>query len=312
MPARGGFDLGAHRALANQALHVTLFGFQTLPWACRIQTYGQEALVLGTKEQVDIAAWPAEQAPLVAKEFEYLLGVPTNPASGFLSLTLADVGQIIHPGIMYGLFHKWDGSPYSRPPLFYQGVDSETTAVLQEMSAEIQGLREFFEVQFSGFDLSAVHTLEEWLRRSYQLAIADDSTLLACFHTNRSYAGLTAPVQQTANGFIPDFSARYLSEDVPFGLLVTRGIAEIAGVSTPTIDQVLYWAQDRLNQKYLVDGHLNPAALQSTRTPQRFGLTYLEQLLDVKPIRQWSSLSRTQCSASNTNQQPWEEITDES
>jgi len=58
LPARGGFDLGARAALAASAAQVSLFGLQTLPWACRIQHYGRQAVVLGVKEQVDIAAWP--------------------------------------------------------------------------------------------------------------------------------------------------------------------------------------------------------------------------------------------------------------
>ncbi|HLC04849.1 MAG TPA: hypothetical protein VJK02_17575, partial [Anaerolineales bacterium] len=111
LPARGGFDLGARAALAACAAQVSLFGLQTLPWACRIQHYGRQAVVLGVKEQVDIAAWPPAQAPVIATRLQELLGVRLNPVDSFLSLTLADTGQIIHPGIMYGLFHAWNGQP---------------------------------------------------------------------------------------------------------------------------------------------------------------------------------------------------------
>jgi len=103
--------------------------------------------------------------------------------------------------------------------------------------------------------------------------------LQSSFATNTSYTGLLAPMQKNDGGFIPDFQARYLSEDVPYNLLVTRGIAELAGVSTPVIDKVLSWAQKRLEKKYLTSGKVQGADLQYTRTPQRYGFTNLNQFM---------------------------------
>ena len=281
LPARGGFDLGARAALAACAAQVSLFGLQTLPWACRIQHYGRQAVVLGVKEQVDIAAWPPAQAPVIATRLQELLGVRLNPVDSFLSLTLADTGQIIHPGIMYGLFHAWNGQPYPGPLLFYEGVDSAIAETLQRMSAEVQDLRSGLEMRYPGLDLSAVRPLSEWMLRSYPAAIANASTLQSQFATNRSYAGLLAPMRPVAGGFVPDFQARYLAEDVPFGLLVTRGIAELAGVATPVIDSVLAWAQARLGKEYLVAGRLEGADLTVTRAPQRYAITSLDQFMRI-------------------------------
>ena len=36
-------------------------------------------------------------------------------------------------------------------------------------------------------------------------------------------------------GFMPNFRYRYFSEDIPVGLMVTRGVAELAGVPTVSI-----------------------------------------------------------------------------
>lgn len=278
LPARGGFDLEARAALSARAAQVSIFGFQTLPWACRIQKFGREAVVLGAKEQVDIAAWPSTQAPAIAARMQQLLGVRLDPIASFLSLTLADTGQIIHPGIMYGLFNDWDGKPYPVQRPFYQGVDTTIADILQQMSEEVQNLRAALGKSNPGLDLSAVHPLGDWLLRSYRPAITDPSTLQSCFTTNRSYAGLMAPMKPVTGGFVPDFQARYLAEDVPFDLLVTRGIAELAGVPMPAVDRVIIWAQARLGKEYLVDGRLQGADLHATRAPQRFTITSLEQL----------------------------------
>ena len=51
-------------------------------------------------------------------------------------------------------------------------------------------------------------------------------------------------MKKTDSGqYVPDFSHRYLTEDVPMGLVVLRGVATIVGVNTPTMDEVLIWAQ---------------------------------------------------------------------
>ncbi len=104
--------------------------------------------------------------------------------------------------------------------------------------------------------------------------MSDPSTLQSSFLTNQAYAGIKAPVREIAPGqFVPDFHARYLSEDVPFGLAISRAIAQLVGVQTPTIDKVIAWAGDRLGKDYLYRD------LYEARIPQKYGLENLEQLL---------------------------------
>jgi len=279
IPARGGFDLCAYDVFKERLGEIAIFGFQTLPWACRIQEFGKRVTILGAKEQVDMTAWPADMAPIISSRLQELLGLTINPTPSFLSLALADTGQIIHPGIMYGLFRTWNGEAYDEAPLFYQGVDVGIADLLQQMSDEIQFLRTALEGYFPDLDLSAVRPIGEWLKLSYQANIADNTSLQSGFTTNSSYIGLRAPMQKTDSGFIPDFQTRYLSEDVPYNLLVTRGIAELAGVKTPVIDKVLSWAQSKLEKEYLISGKMQGADLQYSRTPQRYGITNLDQLM---------------------------------
>ena len=285
LPARGCFDLCAWEALREKCFSVTLFGLQSLPWACRIGEYGRSVQILGSKARLDLAVWPTAGAAAVAGRLGALLGTRLDPAAGFFSLTLAGTGQLIHPGILFGRFHDWDGQPLAEAPPFYQGVDAGTATTLEEMSAEVQDLRLALEQRFPGLDLSAVRPLAEWLRRSYADDILDFSSLQAMFNSNRSYAGLRVPARPASGGpgpggWQPDFRSRYLSEDVPYGLVPTRGIAELAGVETPVIDRVIEWAQTRLGQEYLVAGKLRGWHLAATRAPQRYGLHSLEQLAE--------------------------------
>ncbi len=231
IPARGGFDYCAAAILAEIGREdVKLFGLQTLPWACRIQTFGRRVHVLGVKQGVDAASRPADAIYQLAPLLTRLLGLPVHTAANMLALTLANTGQLIHPGIMYGLFADWDGEPLGEAPLFYYGLDEPGAALLASLSDEVQAVR----VQLGReIDLSAVRPLIEWLLAAYRPDIGDPGGLLSAFRTNRAYVGLKAPVRHLeAGGYAPDFTSRYLTEDVPFGLAVSRAIASMVGVST--------------------------------------------------------------------------------
>ena len=89
--------------------------------------------------------------------------------------------------------------------------------------------------------LQVVH-IHLWLVRRYSHDISNKSTLYKAIMTNAAYQGIKHPVKTTEDGkFVPDFTHRYMTEDVPYGLVVIRGIAEIVGVKTPNIDKVLTW-----------------------------------------------------------------------
>ena len=279
LPARGGFYWGARHTLGDKKDRVTIFGLQTLPWACRIQQYGREVAILGTKAEVDLATHPAHHAGEIITLLNDLLRIRLRPIASFLGLTLADRGQIIHPGIMYGLFHNWDGRPYDEAPLFYQGVTAATAGILQQLSDEVQTVRAVLENRYPELDLTAVQPLSEWLLRSYGDMITDTSSLQSCFVTNRSYVGLRAPMRPAGGGLVPDFQARYLAEDVPYGLVVTRGIAELAQVATPAIDRVITWAQAGLEKKYLVKGKLKGRDVVASRAPQPYGFEKLDDVI---------------------------------
>lgn len=279
LAARGCFDLCAMDVLGSKSDSITLFGLQTLPWACRIKEYGQEVDILGTKARVEFATCPPDQAGELASFLNGQLDIHLEPMESFLSLTLAGTGQLIHPGVMYGLFCDWDGHTFEEAPLFYQGINAEIADILQRLSDEVQILRSVLAERYPSIDLKAVRPLDEWLCLSYADDIEDTSSLQTYFVTNRSYAGLRVPVAPVNGGLIPDFQARYLSEDVPFALVATKGIAELAGVATPTIDEVISWSQDRLDKEYLVSGKLKGQDLITTRSPQRYGFQDLDRMI---------------------------------
>ena len=285
LPARSGLEFEAQEILGQGGPPpCTLVGFQTLPWACRVAEYGRIVLVYGTKRWIGMACLLGDRTEETAQMFGSLLGTEIHPLGSMLALSLANPGQLIHPGIMYGAFGGRIDEIFPREeavPLFYRNVDGPTAELLSGMSEEVMRIKDRVEGQFPELDLSGVLPLEEWLRRSYGAAIEDASSLVQMFRTNRAYQGLRLPVIRTDGGFRVDLHARYLAEDVPFGLAVTKGVSQILGVATPRIDEVLEAVGRWLGKKYVSQGALAGQGLSETRAPQRFGIQTPGSLLKV-------------------------------
>ena len=67
----------------------------------------------------------------------------------------------------------------------------------------------------------------------------EKNILLIMIICHCTFQGLTHPMIETDDGkFVPNFKFRYLFEDVPFGLAVIKGIADLAEVKTPNVDKV--------------------------------------------------------------------------
>jgi len=283
IPARSGFEYAALKILKdNKKEKVKIFGMQTLPWACRIKEYASKVDILGKKRSVGMAAFPYKITSELASFLTQLLDLKIKPLPNMLTLSLANVGQIIHPGIMYGLFKGKEEVKYRKEeiPLFYQGVTKEISQTLKTMSDEILVLTKEIKNMDKSIDLDQVLGLKDWLIYSYKDLISDKSTLQSCFVTNSAYQGLRVPMKKIDNDyFLPDFQARYLTEDVPYGLVVTKSIAQLAKVDIPIIDEVILTISKWIGKEYIKGGYLEGKDIKDTRIPQNYDINNLEEII---------------------------------
>jgi hypothetical protein len=160
-------------------------------------------------------------------------------------------------------------------------------------------VKEVIQTKYPGqVDLDLVRTIEDFFEEAYGNDIQDHTSLRTMFNSNIGYSGLTLPCypvgsgndggggggcnaggSTATSGYLPQFQHRYFQEDLPCGILVQKGIAELAGVETPCIDQVIEWCQERLGKEYLVKGKLMGKDLKTTKTPQRYGYVDLDTFL---------------------------------
>ena len=140
MPSPGGFNWMAEHILGDD---VTIFGGDSLPWACRVEEVGKRVSLLGTKSHVEVSVHPhgAADTGLFDILNEIFTGTTFTDGGHFLNCTLFPTNCIIHPGIMYGLWKDWDGVPVKEAPLFYQGLTDETADVLTGLSDDIQNTK---------------------------------------------------------------------------------------------------------------------------------------------------------------------------
>ena len=286
MPAEGGFDIQARALLGDDIFdNVILFGLETLPWACRLKEFGSEVEVLGTKKEVDIAVSShcPEREGEVISTLQSLVGpLPElKRIPNILNCTLMNINSVWHPCITTGRYRDWDfKTPFDEPPLFYEGVDSYTANLLTEVSNEVLKLRDTIEKEYPSVDLHAVVHVKEWMYRSYHGDIEDEHDLEHMITTNKGYHGLTHPTVKTEEGkYMPNWKYRYCSEDIPYGLLVTRGIAELFDTPMPQTDFVIEFLQKPMGKEYIVGGKVCGKDIKDSRCPQKYGIKTKDEFM---------------------------------
>lgn len=284
LPSRSGFEFEATHNISDvNPAGRRIFGLQTLPWSTRVQEPGKVVNFGACKARVLMASLPGHASTDIAGFLTDALGLDVVPTGNFLAMTLGNPGQVVHPGIMYGLFSEWQGQAYAEKdvPLFYKHVSDAMGAFCDRLSSDILAVSRRIEAASDKkIDLSGVMSVHEWLKVSYPTQTADLSTAATCFRTG-PLQHRKAPMIETEPGmFAPNFTYRYLSEDVPFGLAVVKAIAELAEVETPAVEAVVAWTQEKLGKAWLVDGAMAGPDARELPIPQNSGLRTLRELVD--------------------------------
>ena len=275
-PGQGGFDWVAREILGDLVNDLVLFSILPMPFNCRITDYGKRVEVQELKKRYRVGVLPASATDSVIALNEKLFGA-TESCGHFLSSTLYPVNAIIHPARLYTLCKDWQpGKALPDNPLFYEQMTDAAGELMDALNQELLTIADALTSQ--GMDNIHVPHIYDFLTR---YVYADDSPDLATFfRTNPGYRGFRCPFKKVTNGngWEPDFSNRYFTEDIPLGLCIYKGVADIAAVKTPVIDTVIGWAQEHMGKEYILNGTLSGRDVTETNAPQRFGIHSLEQL----------------------------------
>lgn len=284
IPSRGGLEFEINLLMQG----VEVVAFQTLPWACRTLKFGSSVEIKGSKDVMQASTIAREFSQETLKLIEELFSLKIDVVKSMITLTLSNIGQIFHPGIMYGLF-KNDPFVYFEDddiPLFYQSVNEEIAGILNAISEEIHEVAYKLSIINQDVEYDKVLCIEDWLKNSYGSLIKDNSSLERMFCSNEAYQGLKVPVVKLNNGLnAPDYKCRYIREDVPYGLLVTKSLADLVDVEVPMINEVIDNLGGWTGYDYI--GSLNNARrlCDKSRLPVFYGINTVSELRNYGGIQ---------------------------
>ncbi|OWF44774.1 octopine dehydrogenase-like [Mizuhopecten yessoensis] len=282
LPGQAGFEFQCRDILGEKASYISIMSFESLPWECRVREFGKRVEILGTKMYLTgslIRGKSVTKPPLMTLQ-KFLGSQPILRQSKHFLETIIMSYSFFHPAIFYGKWKDWDGKPVSEAPLFYHGIDEATAELLQKCSDECMAVASsVLEAAATKANLSDVKDIHHWFMENYKNEIEESCDLFHSITTNKAYQGLTHPMKEVFGGMEPDFSSRYLTEELPMGLVVFRGLADVLGVQVPHSDMLIEWGQEKMGKEYLVGGKLTGKDIDSTRCPQRYGFTTLEAIL---------------------------------
>ena len=76
----------------------------------------------------------------------------------------------------------------------------------------------------------------------------DAESLARKLSSIQGFKGITSPMTETAEGWVPDFASRYFTEDFPYGLRYIWELAHQLNVDVPCIDKVYNWGVSKLRR----------------------------------------------------------------
>jgi len=293
MPGQGGLDLVALSVLGPELLssgRVTVAGLVPMPLNCRIMEWGKSVDLASIKDSYDVAAVPARNAPPAAAACSALFDRPTRALSHYCAMALHASNPNIHPARLYGLFSDFkEGKVYAENPLFYETFDEPSAAWVARVSDErLEIWREVLRQSKGAIGREGeVPDIQSYIISIYGKQIHDARTVASVFSTNDGFKGFRCPMKKLSlgakhgGGWTLDFANRYFTEDIPEGFCVYKGIADLAGVATPAIDEILGFFQRFMGKEYLVKGRLAGKDVRETKAPQAFGITGLAQYLEI-------------------------------
>lgn len=308
MPAYGCADLLVQQQLKAlpQAVpdNINLVLLEQLPWVCRTEQFGRLVNLLAHKQKVHCVAMSfnpqgnpiTANSSAIAQTVSWLQSIcrghlvynQQSDHRAALALSLFNPNAIMHSALMFGFYQCPDAMGYRREhfparPLFYQQFSPGALEQMEALSQEVLAVKQMLleKVPSLKESLVLVRSVYQWMNEAYQGYIQDSSTLASSLKSNLVTRSLLHPmIPDDKGGFKPDFHHRYLTEDIPYGILPLKGFAELVGTATPALDEILIWAQDILSTSWLQQGKLTEYAKSApARTPQRFNINNLEELI---------------------------------
>lgn len=289
---QAGFNWMVHEIEKKHGLtNLVAFSIGLIPWICRAEQYGSHGICYGGKKTNLAAVSPPDRFDhlneLFFKDISLTqIGVGKFvQACSFISLTLSVDNQIIHPSRMYGLWKRYGGKwdTYDNVPFFYRDFDDLSADCLKRLDEDYTAVRNAIRKHFPDRPFKYMLNYLDLERFVYQTNSAD---IKSSFTESQTLGQIKTPVMHLDDGsYMIDKHCRFFTDDIPYGLLVTKWIAEQLEVQVPFIDEIIKWVEELRDERFLTkDNKIDFAAcLKSDHTsgiPPSYGINSVENILD--------------------------------
>lgn len=230
--------------------NIVTFAFGLIPWICRLIEYGKKGVTYGCKAVNYAAVYPNKYFDQVNKEFfnevcyKWFNKGQTEQSDNFISLTLSVDNQIIHTSRCLGLY-KVCGKTWKNQddvPWFYRDYDDISAKLLADLDADYSKIREAIKQMYPKKKFTHMLDYLSLERFSYQ---SENTDIKESFVTSQTLVSIKTPVKQNEEGLWEvDKNHRFFLDDIYYGNCIAKWMAEQLNIETPTIDEILHWAQN--------------------------------------------------------------------
>lgn len=272
--------------------NIIAFAFGLIPWICRLIKYGEIGVTYGCKATNYAACYPKQYFKQIDEElleqicYRWFNKGKVEQADNFLSLTLSVDNQIIHTSRCLGLYKVY-GRTWSHKedvPWFYRDYDDVSANLLASLDDDYTKIRRAIIKIHPEKDYSYMLDYLALERFSYQ---SQNTDVKESFVTSQTLVSIQTPVVQNSEGLWEvDRNHRFFLDDIYYGNCIAKWMAEKLGIETPTIDEILNWAQLVRCEKIIDDNNIiisdSPDLTQKFKTgiPFVYGFKTIEECFD--------------------------------
>ena len=109
----------------------------------------------------------------------------------------------------------------------------------------------------------------------------DEVSLTRKIRSIVAFKGIKMCMTPQEQGYVVDYSNRYFTEDIPYGLLIIKSLGALLGQPTPMIDQVIRWTQRRMGREYLTGTGLNGRDIAQSAVLANYNIRTIDDLRDL-------------------------------
>jgi opine dehydrogenase len=204
--------------------NVTLAEAHTLPWGCRLEAAGRVRIFVDAWKLL-LAALPAKETARIVKELKDYY--PVEAGASVLATSLNNLNPIVHPvGTILNagaIDNKGEGFH-----LYRDGTTKSIANAIKAVFEEVSRVGEAVGVKMLKYPEETFYLKSTIMSYYFKTPFDMESTV----------AHISGPSAMTG---------RYITEDIPYGLVPVAGLAYSYGVDIPVIDATI-WLASAINE----------------------------------------------------------------